>query len=296
MRMRRVLGRAGRLYTRSMDPSAAPSLPSADALEAFRAAVWDFYRANGREMPWRGIDDAYGVLVSEVMLQQTQVARVTARWVEWMTVFPTVDALAIAPLAVVLERWQGLGYNRRAVALKRCAEQVAERFGGVLPADPAVLATLPGIGPATAAAVVDYAYEAPAPFIETNVRAALIHCFFADADDVPDRDLRPIAEAVWDCEDPRGWGYAITDYGAHLKRILPNPSRRSRHHVRQSPFEGSRRQKRARLLRAVLARPGSDAGAYAGETGVAAGEALELLEALAVEGFLRKSGEEWSVL
>jgi A/G-specific adenine glycosylase len=279
-----------------MDPRTALSLPPADALEAFRDTVWDFYRANGREMPWRGIDDAYGVLVSEVMLQQTQVARVTARWVEWMAVFPTIDALTATPLAVVLERWQGLGYNRRAVALKRCAEQVSERFGGVLPADPAVLATLPGIGPATAAAVVDYAYEVPAPFIETNVRAALIHCFFADADDVPDRDLRPIAEAVWDRDDPRGWGYALTDYGAHLKRTLPNPSRRSRHHVRQSPFEGSRRQKRARLLRAVLARPGSDADAYAGETGVAAGETLELLEALAAEGFLRRSGEEWRVV
>ena len=279
-----------------MDPRATRSLPPADALESFRAAVWDFYRANGREMPWRGIDDAYGVLVSEVMLQQTQVVRVTARWVDWMTVFPTIDALAAAPLAVVLERWQGLGYNRRAVALKRCAEQVAERFGGVLPADPAVLATLPGIGPATAAAVVDYAYEVPAPFIETNVRAALIHCFFADAEDVHDRDLRPIVEAVWDRDDPRGWGYALTDYGAHLKRTLPNPSRRSRHHVLQSPFAGSRRQKRARLLRAVLARPGSDTDAYAGETGVAAGEASELLEALAAEGFLRRSGEQWSVL
>ena len=278
-----------------MDPGIASTLPSADALEAFRDTVWEFYRANGREMPWRGIDDAYGVLVSEVMLQQTQVARVTSRWVEWMVAFPTIDALASAPLAVVLERWQGLGYNRRAVALKRCAEQVSERFGGVLPPDPAVLATLPGIGPATAAAVVDYAYGIPAPFIETNVRAALIHAFFPDADDVPDRDLRPIADAVWDPDDPREWGYALTDYGAHLKRTLPNPSRRSRHHVRQSAFEGSRMQKRARLLRAVLARPGLDSDAYAVETCVPTGEALQLLEALAAEGFLHRTGEEWSV-
>jgi A/G-specific adenine glycosylase len=246
-------------------------------------------------MPWRGIDDPYGVLVSEVMLQQTQVTRVTDRWVEWMAVFPTIDALAAAPLAEVLERWQGLGYNRRAVALKRCAEQVAERFAGMLPADPALLATLPGIGPATAAAVVNYAYAMPAPFIETNVRAALLHAFFADADDVPDRELRPIVEAVWDDDDPRGWGYALTDYGAHLKRTLPNPSRRSRHHVRQSPFEGSRRQKRARLLRAVLGRPGMDGDSYARETGVATAEALELLETLAGEGFLVRSGERWSV-
>jgi len=246
-------------------------------------------------MPWRGVDDAYGVLVSEVMLQQTQVARVTDRWGEWMTAFPTIDALAAAPLALVLERWQGLGYNRRAMAFKRCAEEVAARFAGVLPADPALLATLPGIGPATAGAVACYAYRMPVPFIETNVRAALLHAFFAGSDDVPDRALAPIAEAVWDRDDPREWGYALTDYGAHLKRTLPNPSRRSRHHTRQSRFEGSRRQKRAALLRAVLGSPGSPADAYAEGTGIAVAEALELLETLAAEGFLLRSGEGWSV-
>ena len=278
-----------------MDPLSPYSLPAEAALETFRDDVWSFYRTSGRQMPWRGIDDAYGVLVSEVMLQQTQVSRVADRWGEWMAVFPTIDALAAAPLALVLERWQGLGYNRRAVALKRCAEEVATRFAGVLPADPVLLATLPGIGPATAGAVACYAYRMPAPFIETNVRAALLHAFFADADDVPDSALVPIAEAVWDRDDPRGWGYALTDYGAHLKRTLPNPSRRSRHHTRQSPFEGSRRQKRARLLRAVLANPGSPAEAYAEDAGIAAGDALQLLEALAAEGFLTRSGEGWSV-
>jgi A/G-specific adenine glycosylase len=278
-----------------MDPPVSHELPPADALAAFREEVWSFYREHGRAMPWRGIDDAYGVLVSEVMLQQTQVARVTDRWGRWMAAFPTVDALAAAPLAVVLETWQGLGYNRRAIALKRCAEEVAGRFGGVLPADPVLLVTLPGIGPATAAAVACYAYRVRAPFVETNVRAAVLHAFFADSDDVPDRDLRPIVEATWDGSDPRGWGYALTDYGAHLKRTLPNPSRRSRHHARQSPFEGSRRQKRARLLRAVLASPGLPADAYADETGVSAIEAFGLLEALASEGFLARSGEGWTV-
>jgi len=278
-----------------MDPANPQCLPSRSELEAFRDEVWSFYRASGRQMPWRGIDDAYGVLVSEVMLQQTQVARVLTRWGEWMAAFPTIDALAAAPLAVVLEKWQGLGYNRRAVAFKRCAEEVAERFGGVLPADPGALVTLPGIGPATAAAVACYAYRVRAPFIETNVRAAVLHAFFADSDDVPDRALMPIVEAVWDRDDPREWGYALTDYGAHLKRTLPNPSRRSRHHARQSPFEGSRRQKRARLLRAVLASPGSSADEYAGGSGVAAAEAVELLEALSSEGFVVRSGEGWSV-
>jgi len=240
------------MTSRSSDQRRTQALPSVAALEAFRATVCAFFRERRREMPWRECDDAYAVLVSEVMLQQTQVSRVLARWAEWMDAFPTIDALAAAPLAVVLERWQGLGYNRRAVALKRCAVEVAERFGGRLPEDATVLRGLPGIGPATAAAVVNYAYRIPAPFIETNVRAVFLHHFFADTADVPDRELMPVVEASWDREDPRGWGYALMDYGAWLKKQVPNPSRRSRHHARQSSFEGSRRQKRARLLRAVM--------------------------------------------
>jgi A/G-specific adenine glycosylase len=273
----------------------AASLPPADTLASFRAEVWSFGRAHRRSMPWRDTDDPYAVLVSEVMLQQTQVPRVLARYAEWMDAFPTMDALAASPLAPVLERWQGLGYNRRAVALKRAAEQAVERFGGRLPHDAADLRSLPGIGPATAAAVLDYAYRIPAPFIETNVRAVFLHHFFADADDVPDGALAPLVEATWDRDDPRGWGYALMDYGSWLKRAFPNPSRRSRHHVRQSPFEGSRRQMRARLLRAVMADPGRDAVSYAEATGSDSSGAEELLEALASEGFLTRFGDAWSV-
>jgi A/G-specific adenine glycosylase len=246
-------------------------------------------------MPWRDVDDPYAVLVSEVMLQQTQVSRVEPRFREWMETFPTLDALAAAPLTLVLERWQGLGYNRRAVNLKRSAELVVENHGGRMPCDPAVLRTLPGIGPVTAAAVANYACQVPTPFIETNVRAAVLHVFFRDADGVPDRDIAPIVEATWDAEDPRGWGYALMDYGTHLKRTLPNPSRRSSHHVKQSRFEGSRRQARARLLRAVLAEPGRAADAYGEAVGLLASDAHDLLEELGREGFVTCAEERWSV-
>lgn len=270
-------------------------LPSDDSLTDFRADVWAFYRANRREMPWRDIDDPYAVLVSEVMLQQTQVSRVMDRWTAWLDLFPDVRALAAAPLSVVLSAWQGLGYNRRAVALKRSAERIVEEFGGEVPRDPRSLRTLPGIGPTTAAAVVNYAFREPMPFIETNVRAVFLHHFFADAADVPDAALMPLVEATWDREDPRGWGYALMDYGVHLKRTAANPSRRSRHHVRQSAFEGSRRQKRAHLLRAVLAQPGLTVDAYADEAGVEVRDAIELLEELAREGFLTGDAGVWSV-
>jgi A/G-specific adenine glycosylase len=195
----------------------------------------------------------------------------------------------------VLELWQGLGYNRRALALKRAAEMASERFGGTFPADEALLRTLPGIGPTTAAAVLDYAFRIPAPFIETNVRAVFLHHFFADADDVPDSALAPLVRATWDADDPRGWGYALMDYAVQLKRTLPNPSRRSRHHTRQSPFEGSRRQKRARLLRAVLGEPGAPAETYAEVAGIDVAQASELLEELAREGFVVAEGGVWSV-
>jgi A/G-specific adenine glycosylase len=275
--------------------SPAPPLPSRGDLATFRAAVWDHYGANRREMPWRDVDDPYAVLVSEVMLQQTQVSRVMERYREWLDTFPDIDTLAAAPLSVVLERWQGLGYNRRAVALKRAAETVVERFGGEMPRDLPGLRSLPGVGPTTAAAVLNYAFRRPTPFIETNVRAVFLHHFFADAADVPDSVLAPLVDATWDRDDPRGWGYALMDYGVYLKRAHANPARRSRHHVRQSPFEGSRRQKRARLLRAVLAEPGGDAGAYAETVGMAPGDAVTLLEELATEGFLACERGRWAV-
>ena len=278
-----------------MPTSSSDNIPPACDLDAFRDEVWAHYRARGREMPWRGVDDPYAVLVSEVMLQQTQVARVLEKYPEWLAAFPTLDALAAAPLAAVLELWQGLGYNRRALALRKTAEIAAERFGGTLPADEVLLRTFPGIGPTTAAAIMDYAFQVPAPFIETNVRAVFLHRFFADADDVPDSVLRPIVVATWDHDDPRGWGYALMDLGVHLKRTVTNPSRRSRHHTRQSRFEGSKRQMRARLLRAVLARPGLPAEDYAPEAGAGAEEARVLLEELANEGFLVSRGETWSV-
>jgi A/G-specific adenine glycosylase len=276
-------------------PPGTSSLPSPAVLDEFREAVWGHYRADRRDMPWRDVDDPYAVLVSEVMLQQTQVSRVMERYGEWLEAFPTLDALAAAPLSAVLERWQGLGYNRRALALKRAAGLAVERYGGKLPCDEAALRSLPGVGPATAAAVMNYAFRVPAPFIETNVRAVFLHHFFADAEGVPDTVLRPLVDATWDGADPRAWGYALMDFGAHLKRIAANPSRRSRHHARQSPFPGSRREKRARLLRAVLAEPGGATEVYAEVLGIGCGEVSALLEELAAEGFLARDEGVWGV-
>lgn len=206
-----------------------------------------------RSLPWRYIDDPYAVLVSEVMLQQTQVARVERFWRRFLAVFPTVDALAAADTAAVLELWQGLGYNRRALALKRAAEECATRYGGQLPRGYDELLALPGIGPATAAGVRAFAFDEPGVYLETNVRAVFIHELFPNDEAVRDRQLEPYVADSCPADDPRGWYYALLDYGAHLKATVPNPSRKSAHHARQSAFEGSRRQKRSWVVRRVLA-------------------------------------------
>jgi len=230
--------------------------PSKEELLAFQARVWQEGRRLYRDLPWRNIDDPYRILVSEVMLQQTQVSRVLKHWERFCALFPTIDALAAADSAMVLEQWQGLGYNRRALALKRCAETCAHIHGGFVPKTQEALAALPGIGPATAAGVIVFAFHQPAVYIETNVRAVFIHEFFSQVDSVTDKELSVLVESTCSSDDPSGWYYALLDYGAYLKQLHTNPSRKSAHYAKQGVFVGSRRQKRAALLRMVLADPG----------------------------------------
>lgn len=250
-----------------------------------------------RVLPWRCIDDPYAVLVSEVMLQQTQVARVEKHWTRFLGLFPTIDALAAAGTADVLAQWQGLGYNRRALALKRAAEVCAAERGGKLPDTAEELEALPGIGPATAAGVMAFAYNRPSVYIETNVRTVFLHELFPACDKVSDRQLAPLVAATCPEDDAQAWYYALLDYGAHLKTLVANPSRRSAHYTRQSAFEGSRRQKRAELVRIVLAEPGIGADELAerldafertaGRDGVDAATFDSIVGDLVTEGFFR---------
>ena len=239
-------------------PPASVPLAAAE-IEAFRATVYAIARDNPRVLPWRETADPYQIMVSEIMLQQTQVDRVAAKFVEFVGRFPDVAVLASSELADVLTVWQGLGYNRRALALKRAAEAIVMRFGGIVPATRKELETLPGIGPYTAGAIVAFAYDRPAVFIETNIRSVFIHHFFQDRERVHDQDLLPLVELTMDRARPRAWYNALMDYGVVLKREHINPSRKSMHHSRQSAFEGSNRQLRSALLKAVLAHPGLSA-------------------------------------
>ncbi len=272
-------------------------------MAAFVAEVREQGRELYRDLPWRNTRDPYAIWISEVMLQQTQVARVLTRWERFMARFPTVDALAAATPAEVVEEWQGMGYNRRALALKRAADLCSERFAGQLPQDEASLRELPGIGDATAAGITAFARNLPCVYIETNVRAVFIHRFFPEAQRVTDKQLRPLVAAACPQRDVRGWYYALLDVGAHLKRTHRNPSRRAAAYTRQSAFEGSRRQKRSWLLREVMGCPGiSDDELWerlnrverkAGRDGVDRELFSSIMADLAREGFFTHDESGW---
>ena len=296
-------------------------MESASELTPELRAFVEFVAKKGRELyrdlPWRRTYDPYAIWISEVMLQQTQVSRVDGRWQRWLERFPTVDALAAAAPSDVLEEWQGLGYNRRALSVHRAAQAISEA-GGVFPQDPKELVKLPGIGPATAAGIRAFAFNLHGVYLETNVRTVFLHELYPQAEGVPDSELVPLVELTCPASiagaadaaatelTPRSWYYALLDYGAYLKKTIPNPSRRSKSHVKQTRFEGSHRQKRAELLRVLLAHKDEGGAAFetlhqelcqieinAGRETLDEQVTLGLLEELAKEGFCQKNDEYW---
>ncbi len=218
-------------------------------IKEFRSLIHTYYEKEGRHFPWRETRDPYHILVSEVMLQQTQTSRVLAKYQAFLTAFPTPEALAGVAQREVLAAWQGLGYNRRALNLQRAARTIVEEYGGEVPDAVEEMVKLPGVGPDTAGAIAVLAFNQPVGYLETNIRAVYQYVFFPEA--TPrDKELRPIIEATLDREDPRRWYFGLYDYGAMLKREKKaGPVGR-----RQSRFEGSDRQVRGAVLRLLLER------------------------------------------
>ncbi len=264
-------------------------------LARFRARVRKFYGARGRDLPWRRTTDPYRILVSEIMLQQTQVERVAAKWTEFLAAFPDFEALAAAPLARVLGAWKGLGYNRRALALWKAAAIVVRDHGGALPDDPERLARLPGIGAPTAAAVCAYAFNAPVVYIETNIRTVFLHHFFPGRKGVPDAEILPLVARTLDRRNPRAWYSALMDLGTALKKTHGNPNRRSAHYRPQTPFEGSRRQLRGRVLAALVGGEARTAPALALTLGTDQATLAGILATLVKEGLLARDGRAYRI-
>lgn len=218
----------------------------------FKKTIWDYYKENKREFPWRNTTNPYHILVSEIMLQQTQTHRVVPKFEEWLEKFPSFDTLAEAPLKEVLSAWQGLGYNRRAIALQKIAQDVVKNYGYKLPRDPEVLISFPGIGPNTTGSILAFAFNIPTVFIETNIRTVYIHFFFKDHGQIDDKEILALVEKTVDQENPREWYYALMDYGVMLKKSGNNLNEKSLHYRKQSQFKGSNRELRAKIVKSVL--------------------------------------------
>ena len=259
---------------------------------AFRKKIIDYYRAHKRDLPWRSTRDPYAIMVSEVMLQQTQVDRVIPKYLAWMHRFPTPESLAHASVGDVLKVWQGLGYNRRALNLRRAAGIIVREQNGEFPKDVRAIDALPGIGPYTAGAIGAFAFEVRSAFIETNIRTVYLHFFFNGKTNVRDEELIARIEETLPQENIREWYNALMDYGAMLKRTVGNPNIYSASYAKQSTFKGSRRELRGAILRA--AQSGSiserDFADHASQHSV-----TEVISQLVSEGFLKRKGKTYTV-
>ncbi len=268
---------------------------TAQAVEHFQSTVYAYYRSHRRDLPWRKTSDPYKILVSEIMLQQTQVKRVERKYEQFLQSFPTFEALAIAPLHDVLDVWRGLGYNRRAIALKKIAHIIVHEFHGKLPVDEEVLRKLPGIGKTTAGAILAFAFNKPAVFIETNIRTVFLHIFFEDKQRTRDPEIYPLVSQTLDRSHPREWYYALMDYGVMLKKRYGNPSRRSAHYKRQAAFQGSNRQLRGAIIALITEHPGITETELVAILDREIGSIQTNLVKLEQEGFFKRRGNAFFV-
>ena len=262
-------------------------------ISLFRKIIYDFYRGSARRnLPWRHTKNSYPILVSEIMLQQTQVERVMKKYEQFIFIFPDFHSLARAPLSRILSVWQGLGYNRRAIALKKIAQRVVkDPFWGVLPSSVDSLMRLPGIGRATASSVAAFAFQQPVAFIETNIRRVFLHFFFREKESIRDNEILPLVEKTLDRKNPRRWYFALMDYGAMLKKLEHNPNRRSAHYQKQPPFQGSNRQVRGLILKTLIATPNISELKIARILSVKPERIKENLRQLQKEGFITKKAK-----
>lgn len=271
------------------------------AIDDFQRMLAQFYLDYGRhDMLWRqpepdGSFDAYKILVSELMLQQTQVSRVTPKYIDFLGRFPNIQSLAAASLGKVLQLWSGLGYNRRAKFLWQAAQTIGSEFSGVFPQDYTELTKLPGVGPNTAGAILAYAYNQPVVYVETNIRTVIIHHFFQDETAVSDNAIREIIQQMLEplgVMSPREFYWALMDYGAHLKATVGNLNHASTSYSRQSAFAGSKRQLRGQAIRLLAESPLAESELV---ELLADDRAAAVLADLLKEGMMRRDGKNLSL-
>ncbi len=218
------------------------------SLLAFKTHILSFYAEYGRHFAWRETSDPYRILVSEVMLQQTQTGRVVPKYETFLSCWPDFQSLAEATTEELLSVWKGLGYNRRALNLRKGA-RMTESWDWTIPNDKTLIESLPGVGKATCAAILSFCYGEKSVYLETNIRRVLLSSFYPEEDGVKDKDLELLLhELSLITEDMKEWYYALMDYGVLLKALLPNANKRSAHYTKQKRFENSNRQIRGQLI------------------------------------------------
>ena len=277
-------------------------------LRQFKKIIWDHYRKERRDLSWRKTRDPYRILVSEIMLQQTQVARVETFYRNFIKQFPDFRALAAAKTSDVLRAWQGLGYNRRALNLRRTVQVITDEYGGRLPRDRKALEALPGIGKGTSGSLLAFAFNMPEVFIETNIRRVFIHFFFPDKKKVTDEELARYIESTLDRERPREWYWALMDYGSAMVRgaghgmtagakrtTSVNPNHKSAHYKKQSTFKGSNRELRGNLLKLFLHKERILASSLPEALKEPKKRTQRILKALCQEGFLVRKGDYFRI-
>jgi len=271
----------------------AAHVPGPETVGALQRLVLAWYAENRRDLPWRRTTDPYAILVSEIMLQQTQVSRVVPKYEEWIMLMPTLEALAGASLEDVLRLWRGLGYNNRARRLRACALEACAAGGAraSLPRDAAGLRALPGIGPYTSRAVLIFAHNDDLAAVDANVRRVLTH-ELGLPHDLSDRQMQEVADAVLPRGRSRDWHNALMDYGA---LVLTSRATGIAPRTRQGAFEGSRRWYRSRLLRLLLDGGPQPLRVLAGSLGMTETEAAELVALLERDGLVYRDGARVSV-
>ncbi len=231
-----------------------------EKISAFQKKILLWYSLNQRDLPWRKTRNAYTILVSEIMLQQTQVTRVVPKFEAWMSAFPTVQALAKASVADVLALWSGLGYNRRALNLKKTAQTVVDHYEGIFPKTERELLSLPGIGPYTARAVLCFAYDKQVAVVDTNVRKVILTQFLHGQPDhtmrlgdasrlsVDEKHIASLADALLPVGKAYEWNQALMDYASAVLKKEKIPVQK------QSTFLGSHRYYRGKILKELITR------------------------------------------
>ena len=241
-------------------------------IRIFQKIIYEYYHAHGRFFPWRVTHNPYHILVSEIMLQQTSTQRVQEKYEVFIEQYPDFTTLAHASLPSILNHWQGLGYNRRALYLKKIAEMVITRLRGKFPRDEKSLQALPGIGPYTAAAICAFAFNQPTVLLETNIQSVYIYFFFENQKNIKDSDLHPF-----------------------IKKTHGNPSRKSSHYTKQSPFENSNRQLRGLILRVLLEDTSLTLAQLSKKTNTSPDRLLHVLFQLEKEGFIQRTKKAFTL-